>query len=45
MSRIGGCPPCKGIHGASQAGQVTRGSMAVVAIWSVPRRAPLAHPS
>jgi len=33
MSRIGGCPPCSGIHAAAQAGQVTRGSMAVVAIW------------
>ena len=33
MSRIGAWPPCKGIHAGPQAGQVTRGSRAAVAIW------------
>ena len=33
MSRIGPWPPCSGIHAVPQAGQVTRGSSAAVAIW------------
>jgi hypothetical protein len=33
MSRIGPWPPCSGIQAGPQAGQVTRGSSAAVAIW------------